>query len=402
MDQVRTILRIIWQQRFWVLTGLGLLIAAICWKMAAGSLDKEFAANKSTIDGKFKAMSDLSGQQVWGNDEVNAREFQETSAIRDKVLEMWQTLYRAQRDNVLKWPKGLGEEFLQYVEGKRFRTPISDPDMRQIYRQYAKEAFPDLVAIVQAQKIPDGTMSAGGMAGEMGGGRFDGAFGPPGGMGVQQFDAMGNPIEEEKYIVRWHDQVALRDQLDFRSLPTSLRVWLTQEDLWVYETLLHAIAKTNNEHGSTRYDNAAISDIYFLEVGRPAAMAFREPGLVSLPAAGMGAGGMEMDRGMESPPRGYEGDPMSSMGGMGAETVDPDAGLMAFRYIGDDGQPITDDTGAVDPSAQFRRLPVRMVLRMEQGAIPELLVQCANATLPVEVKRVRINSDKSEMGAAAT
>ena len=38
------------------------------------------------------------------------------------------------------------------------------------------------------------------------------------------------------------DQANLRQQLEFADVPTSRQIWVIQEDLWVYETLLRAIA----------------------------------------------------------------------------------------------------------------------------------------------------------------
>jgi hypothetical protein len=134
-------------------------------------------------------------------------------------------------------------------------------------------------------------------------------------------------------------------------------------------------------------------------VGKLAGMAFKARGIMMMPAAPAG-GGEELGRDGGAT-AGAEG--LSRDGGYGAEGGgDPDAGLLAFRYIGDDGQPIQDDATAVNPTAQFRRLPVRMLLQMEQEAIPSIIVACANATLPIEVKRVRVNADKSETGATMT
>jgi hypothetical protein len=394
MDQVRNILRIVWQQRFWVLSVLGVIVAAICWKMGASAIDTQTAANKQAITTQFTDMEAIQRKQYMGNDAVNAEEFQQTSLIRDKVVELWEKMYASQREKVLKWPAALGEEFLDYVEKKRFRDPITDPDMLQIYREYAKERFPELVEIVDAQKMAEGALTGGAFGG---GGEGRMPMGRDGGYGGEMMDP-NNPLAQEKYLVRWFDQAALRQQLDFASMPTSLKVWVTQEDLWVYETLLNAIAEVNEERGATRPDNTAIADIMALEVGRAAAMQFKQPGVIMLPVAPMGGeAGMEAGRGGE----GMGAPGMDGRGEFGADgaAADPDAGLLAFRYIGDDGQPIADDATAVDAAAQFRRLPVRMLLKIEQTAVPNLLAACANATLPVEVKRVRINSDKSESGA---
>jgi hypothetical protein len=388
MDKVRAFLTVVWQQRFWVLSVLGVVVAVICWKLAASSLDAEFTTYKQQIDAKFNDMTTIINSQVRGNDDVNEKERAQAIVIRNNVVGLWQTLYDAQK-KVLKWPVQLGDEFLEEVESKRFRDPISN-DMLQVYREYAKEAFPDLVAIVQAKKMADdGTFGGGFAGGRDGGGGFDaGRFDPALG-DVPQYDADGNLIEPEKYLVQWLDQGLLRQRLMFQKLPTPLQVWVTQEDLWVYQTLLNAIKDTNEAFDSTRPDNAAIRVIVALEVGRPAALASKVRGAVILPPMVSAVEGAVDGGGRDS--FGTDG---TAMG------VSPDAALMMSRYIGPDGQPIVD--ASTDPGGEFRMLPVRMQLMMKQEAIPEVIAQCANASLPVEVKRVRINPEKSGAGFPTT
>ena len=248
MDQVRAIMRVIWQQRFWVLSGLGVIIAAVCWMLAARRLDTEFVANKGVIEGKFNDLKAIISKPYAGNPAVNERELKETIIIRDNVRRVWQTLYDKQSEGVLKWPAVLGPQFLAEVEGKRFRDPINSVDLRELYRNFAIDRFPALVDIVKAKKMAlDATTgSFGDEGGPAGGVRDDGDGGPA---GVQFDPQTGEPIEQEKYLVQWLDQPLLRQQLDFKQRPSSSQIWVTQEDLWVYETLLHAIANTNEARG---------------------------------------------------------------------------------------------------------------------------------------------------------
>jgi uncharacterized membrane protein YgcG len=382
MDKVRAFLKVVYQQRFWVLSVVCVLVAAVCWQMAAGALDAEFTSNKTKIVSEFSSMDAIIKKTVHGNEAVNQREREEAVKIRAEVLNLWEKMYALQSDKVLKWPKSLGEEFLKDVENKKFRDPITNPDIQQIYREFAKDRFPALVEIVKAKKMAEGDLALGGVGGFDGGRGFDG-----GGAAAMPVDAFGNPIAMEKYIVQWLDQGAVRQKLIFANRPTSDEIWVTQEDLWVYETLLHVIAAANEANGASRPDNAAIRVIEALEVGQPAAFAGKVRGLVMLPA-GVGVAA--------------EGDP-SAMGdggrGMGTDgtgaPVDMAAMLLANRYIGPDGAPIVDGSTV---TGEYRMLPVRMLLMMEQEAIPDILIECANAALPIEVKRVRINADKSGDG----
>jgi hypothetical protein len=81
--------------------------------------------------------------------------------------------------------------------------------------------------------------------------------------------------------------------------------------------------------------------------------------------------------------------------GEGADSSD--AELLSFRYLDTaTGEPLAGDRESLN--TEFRKLPVRMVLRMDQSWIPHVLVECANAALPVEVKKLRINPDQSGEG----
>ncbi len=71
---------------------------------------------------------------------------------------------------------------------------------------------------------------------------------------------------------------------------------------------------------------------------------------------------------------------------------------LSGRYLDSEGQPYEGEPQ--DP--EFRRLPVRMRLMMDQRWIPQLLIECANATLPIEVKQLRVNPDQSGTGFGST
>ncbi len=78
------------------------------------------------------------------------------------------------------------------------------------------------------------------------------------------------------------------------------------------------------------------------------------------------------------------------------------------RYLDAQGKPIPvggaapaggDTTGAtagpIDLSVfglEYKRLPVRMVLRMDQRWLPRLIAECANQPLQIEVQEVHINT----------
>ena len=160
-----------------------------------------------------------------------------------------------------------------------------------------------------------------------------------------------------------------------------MRIWVTQEDLWVYTTMLQVIANTNKAAGSTRFSNAAVRVIDSLEVGRAAARESRTTGRILVPVQQgggdeFGEGDMEGayggGYGMEGGPGGFggaggdrdmdggygggngmeggygggfgmDGD-FGGMGGAfakgGPEGGDENAQLLSFRYVDAEKQPI--------------------------------------------------------------
>ncbi|RIK79560.1 MAG: hypothetical protein DCC67_10340 [Planctomycetota bacterium] len=368
-----------WQQRFWVLSVVGTLAAVICWTMAASKLDAEFTANTATIKGKFGEISTIQQKSVHGNEAVNAMERAEADKIAKAVRDLWQRLYDYQRESVLKWPEELGKDFVQYIETLKFDAPI-EAKWRDRYLNYIKTQFDALVEIVDAQKMRDDTAAMGGP----GEGRGGEGYMPP--MGLDP------SMPAEDFTVVWADQGKVRQKLTLPSQVTSRQIWVTQEDLWVYRTLLGVIHNTNAEKKATRIDNAAIKVIQSLEVGPEAAAAMAAESVILMPAgtADGGEGGIEALGGealrMGRPGGEGYGDPS-----LGAESID--ATLLMNRYVNEEGKPITD--GATTPTGEYRRLPVRMVLMMDQKWIPRVLIECANAALPIEVQRLKINAAKS-------
>ena len=383
MDKLRAFLKATWRQRFWVLTVVCPLLALVCWLLASGSLQKAFLANKGTIEGHFTAMSNISKEPVHGNDGVNSQEIVEADKVSKAVRKLWQRMYDAQREEVLKWPERLGVDFLSYIETRKFGDPIPSSAMRTRYLDYIKGRFDALVKMVQAKNLMVEATPAVGV-----------------GVGPESRGAYGAGMlygEVRDYLVDWLDQDQLNTKLTFARQPTAMQIWVTQEDLWVYETLLTVINRTNKARGATAAaDNAAIRVISTLEVGSRAAVAMSKAGNIIVPAADVVAGEFAEGGGPIGPPTGG----VDEYGTTGE--VDPaaaDAAFTANRYVGADGQPLPDITSGT--GVEYRRLPIQMVLTMDQRWITPLLVECANATLPIEVQRLRINPEKSSIEGGA-
>lgn len=254
-------------------------------------------------------------------------------------------------------------------------------------------------------------------------------------------------------VVDWLDEANLLARFNWATTPTTQEIRLAQEDLWVYEALLRIIAETNRP-ATTQY-GAVVKKIFSLEIAQQAAMAFQSAalgqggGLATMP----GMGGMYGPGypGMSGMPSGYPGMPemgssamgtgaagssasgtsdagtraagaapsgtpdmpgasglagtlgMPGMPGSGTPVLSRAQMLLHYRYVDLNGNPLPAD--AKPPFAEFKMMPVRMYLLVDQRRLHRLLANCANSSMPVEVRRVRIRPeqglDMSAFSAAA-
>jgi hypothetical protein len=400
MDQLKKAWDWFQRQHFWVLIVVATLVALGCWWHGASALSTKFAANKQIIDTEFKSIKDEIAKPFHANAKLQEQQKTEITNQGGSVLKIWQQLYNRQRENVLKWPDVLSKEFRQAVERLKFGDEIA-VNLRENYQNYVAGHFPVLPKIVDAKELA---------ANESGGGRSMGRGGGREGYGGGRYGGRegGQVVEEEdEHVVQWLNQQDVRDELDMPNRPTSMKIWVTQEDLWVYETLLGIIRRTNEAAGADRASNAAVRIIESLEVGRLAAMESRTHGRIAMaqPAAAAPGGGEAEGRGAPPSPMANTREmamrEMASEGGGrgGAEdAASGDAALLADRYLDNDEKPIAAPDPAAGASAfgtEYKRLPVRMVLQMDQRWLPHLISECANAPLQVEVKEVRINPSES-------
>ncbi len=420
MDQLRKAWTWLQRHHFWVLTVLAIVIALGCWWRGANALWTEYKQNRSKIDSEFASADTVKSKPFHANKSVQEAQAQEIAAQQQTVSALWKQLYQRQTDSVLKWPSNLSEEFRNAINKLKFGDTIRR-DLRAHYNNYIRDHFPELPKIVGALEAPE--TGQGGYGGGRGGGAaFDvqsyldnmrnGGVGR-GGMEGGAAEA----FEEPDFLVVWADQQLIRDELAPRTTPSSKQIWKTQEDVWVYEALLTIIADTNKAAHADRFSNAAIRVIESLEVGRVAAQESRGKGRIDIvegPAtSGMeGAGEMAMSegsRGMEGygaamgrgGERGMEGYGEGMMGRGGTmDAASADAELFNNRYVDANGAPIADpgDGSLTAFGTEFKRLPVRMTLWMDQRWLPQLITECANAPLQVEVQEVRVNPSDAGSG----
>ena len=121
--------------------------------------------------------------------------------------------------------------------------------------------------------------------------------------------------------------------------------------------------------------------------------------MMPMPTAGAGGGG--------GGGGGMPGMPMMPMMPMGmpgsgeGEVTEADirTALKDNRYLDAQDEPLTADSPS--PFAEFKRMPIIMKLIVDQRRIPEILVNCANCSMPIDVRHVRIAPDNLQSGGAA-
>jgi hypothetical protein len=425
MDQLRKVLTWLKQQHFWVLSVVIALVSLGCWWKASGQLRAEYAKNEQTIKAEFGKLDQLRKEPFHPNDKVNEKQTAEVEKQGKNAQTLWQAVYDRQREKVLAWPPELGQDFLAKIEKLQFGNDIPR-NLRQIYQDYVDRHFKTLPEQIKARPLADNEVGGGA-------GAFAGRFAE----GPSSVGATGAAPDDGDYVCEWAeaDQNYIRENLHFARTPSALLIWVRQEDLWVYHTLLDVIANTNQAANATRISNAAVQRVLSLEVGQRAAYYSRTPGRLLLPPPAPAAAAGEAGPAGGGPPGGAVEGPAGGRAPMarpGGERVGTGPGgqmseederryLLSDRYLNPVGLPISlgggdaaagGDAGGGPPPApapsdvpaspaapldvtqfgtEYKSLPVRMVLMMDQKWLPYLLAQCGSQPLQVEVKEVRIN-----------
>ncbi len=399
MDQVKVALAVMKKYHFWLLIVVVVLVGGGVWAMASSNLAKQFEDRKTELEGARKSVTDIAGQANPPNQKVVDAIKQKNGALKEEVQQAWELLYKEQKKNNT-WPEELGEEFGLVINSLGPEDNIPGK-YRELYWTFISNHLETLDDIIDRRK-PKRDTENGQVAGRNGG------MGDPM-MSASTGMAGEGTGREAEWVgkIFWDDAQRVKQGFMWSSRPETIQVRTAQEDLWVYEALLRIIKNTNA--GATHHYNAAIKTIRELQIGRAAAAAFQQSASrLKLSALGSGGGGgMDMGMGMEMSGSGEEmmmsGDPMGggAMGGgaMGAEggmsgaDLPPEERLRKQlydgRYVDQNGEPLMAD--ADPPFAEFKMMPVRMLLIMDQRKIPKLLVECANSSMPVEVHRVVLN-----------
>lgn len=368
MDKVKAILGKLKKYHFWLLSLFVFILAVSGIYAASGKLQLEFAQYRRKIDEEFKAVDGIIGQENHPNEKFAQGVNEEIKKLRTDVEKAWNNIYNFQKEKVLRWPKQLGAEYVETLEKLSPIAPIP-PEIRRAYQNYIKQEFDRLPKIVDARsyKIKDDPSVA-----------PDVRDRGPGSRGISKGS------ESTIYKVKWdaNNQQSIDQKLNMPNTPTDAEVRICQEDLWVYDSVLRVIAAVNEK--ATGDHDAKIKKIGRLEIGREAAELFAAEASgvagaataappITPPLPGTAAG---------AAPAGVAG----AEGAEGAAAANP---LYDKRYVDEQGKPLP--AGGTE-GAVFKRMPVYLVVSIEQKSIPEFLAKLAGAALPVETRELRINS----------
>jgi len=360
---------------FWVLGSVTLVAGLVCWFLSTGSLKQQFQTNKRGIEKSFAKVSKVSSTEDHPNPKTNENLTAQSKLLAKRVGADWQKLYQRQKTEILIWPKALGSDFTERVEGfppiEQIELPQHEisPNMRERYRNYIEKEIkklPLIIGDVWATKSGRGA------------GR----------------DAAGS--DKRKVLCRWKDQEDAHRRLIVEGNPLTRKILYTQEDLWVYQALLRIIRKTNEASGAFSADDhhkAALQEIHQLKIANDAPSTSSSPRFKKF----IGVRKVEDENGNEgqgdNSKRREFSDTQGASGGGDGE-LKPHLKLIEGRYVDDKGRPLRGKPVEKLVSDEYKRMPIYMRLTVDQRHIDRLLVECANSPLTVEVRQLSLSSTK--------
>lgn len=431
MEQLRVVLEKLKKYHFWILCGLIVVLALGVWFLATTDRASAFSADKKKIDDKIR---DTSGVGQNPSQPQPSDTFNQAVAIRidgdmqgksEKAIQ--EALIKSSSDSLAgnvnsaatrlfddqregnRLPRIFADANEQAAFEAQFKTvwnhrieeiekpPASanpkdyvlDPQFRDRYRERIKDIFPRLFDMIELRTTFDESGYPVGGSHRMGN------------LAAGGFVETGGKPGQSKGVVDWPDAEKIKDSFhDWNDTPSTLAVMITQEDLWVYEALLRVIHNTNDMDAKhEKYVSpgtqakARIKAIEALEIGPAAAQSwaasenavfvFAEGGGAATATAGAG--------GRSAMGPGPAGAGFMGRGAMGSGAASG-ASVLAGRYVNDTGKPVDDLSQ--DPNKEFRMMPIDMRLMIEQKDIPRLLVECANSSMRIDVRSVRILAEK--------
>ncbi|HEY1603953.1 MAG TPA: hypothetical protein VGG64_30410 [Pirellulales bacterium] len=379
MDQVKVYLRLLKKHHFWVLCSIAAIIGFLCWWSGTNSVANETKSNEGIVKGSDSALSGVDKESRPPNGSFSAGVAARDDELKQKVLAEWKQRYDEQQ-KLFSWPADVAEDMARLKPD----SPIGDT-VRRLYKNLVfPKVLVDKVFLTADYRRPVEVPSEEEPATE---GEAKPAADAAPGRSLAAAATSGPTIEMEGLVV-WNPahRAALEQRYNFKAnpaTPTTMSIRLAQEDVWMLENLAKVIRQTNE--GALDIIAVPIKRIDTLEIaqwaindavaGSPRVFVEKTDG-GGTSAAGMGAASLSAG--------GTAGPEVAADASQEEKEKASDEELLNGRYIGDTGVPLT---AAEQPYAEFRLMFVRMRVVIDQRKIPQLLVNCANAPIPIEVVR---------------
>jgi hypothetical protein len=330
MDQLKEVLRQMIIYRFWISAGLAALLPMIGYFVAVGPIqakaDAEAAAIKSAdADVKKYTSGDLP------NNQYKPIVAEKTEILTKDVDNSWRKLYQRQAP-LLTWPSRVQDRFTKW--GRQWPKDVDSGAVRFAIIDYIN-AYPAYVNQVYQSFRPFDSESGKGVV-----------FAPP-----------------EAMLLR-------PAQFDLKELPDLGKVWAAQERLWIQRTLLDVVAQVNGD--AKTWDEAKLKQINALEVGTPIAQDQRSIAKGET---------LEEAAPINDPSKPVEAAAETSAGPMGGAMPPGMMGMMGSSRA--TTAPETVSYIHTD-STQFKILPVKMDVLIEQDRIQDFLIALANSPMTIE------------------
>jgi hypothetical protein len=412
-DTSRPLVAMLVKHHFWILALVVPFLLLPLVFLARGKLTSQIEVVREQIKGHLTALQSVRRipqhpNTSWANDIDTS-----TMRVKRETFAEWRKFWDSQQ-TLRVWPESLGPDFVKAVESLKPEGKLS-PRLLERYQNNVRmlvRTLPANLGVEEAMKDMDEAGQSPARQQPLRPEMMRPGMGPA-----------GVVPEVSPYVATWNpeNQQKIYASFDWDKKPSTAKVLLAQEELWVYGLLCDAVAQINKP--ATGPHNAAISRIDELYVGYPAAednpgganggrvirmVAKENPdGMMTPPPDMMAADGSGAPAGRPPNPR-FEGGqrdgrmaaPMASPE-EAAGPADADVPLRNWIYVDFAGKPLSaaELEAAID-SQMIHLMPFVLRVVIDQRQIDALLVGLADSAIPIDVRQVRVNAPTSGQSGA--
>lgn len=335
MDQLKEILKQAIKYRFWIAVGISALLPLIAYFVGVGAVQAEAAKKDGEIRSAEKDVKQYSGGNIV-NGQYKPIVVTKTEELTKDVNASWKKLY-ARQAPLLKWPDRVHERFSAW--GRKWPENVDASAVQIAIIDYINAYQPFVTEVYKSFR----------------------PFDPVEGTGVVSAPPEDALLRPAKFAIE--------------TPPALGKVWAAQERLWIQRTLLDVVNKVNKD--AKTWDDAIVKQVNGLEVGSALAQDQR-----SIAKGDTLEDAPEIDdpsKPEESTESADSSSPMAMMMG-------PMAG-MSRMMGGGMGANVAPETVSYikTESTQFKIMPVRLEVLIDQDHIQDLLVALENSPMTIQV-----------------